>query len=146
MLLAVMGSGSHLKRRWDENEHDESESQQPSISAPVTEADRRFSVDLPSPFAERLPPLLVTHERPQVLRQNSWTTSAEGGGPPNCKASPGPHTERPAKRPRLFYSKKESEDAESFDCRSSISNSSVRTLASTFSQPKSNAFATVTMC
>jgi hypothetical protein len=132
MLLAVMGSGSHPKRPWDESELDKSQSQQPSVSASATESGRRFSIDLSSPLAQRLPPMLATHERPQVLRQHSWTTSAEVGEPPSCKTSPRPHTEGSAKRPRLFYSKKESGDAERLDHKSSKTNSPVRTSASTF--------------
>jgi hypothetical protein len=128
MLLAVMGSGSHLKRPWDERELEASQDQQPNTSTSSTQSGRRLSIDISSPATQRLPPILATNERSQVLRQHSWT-SAEAGEPPSCKTSPQLHTEGSAKRPRLFYNKTESGDAERCDYKSSLRTSSVRTSA-----------------
>jgi hypothetical protein len=127
MLLEVMGSCSHLKRPWDESEVHESENPLSSVSTSVTQSGRRFSVDLSSPVAQRSPPMLGTHARPQILRQHSWAASVEAGEAPTCKASPRPYIEGSNKQPRLFYDRKESTSAGRFDYKSSTANSSVRT-------------------
>ena len=131
MLLAVMGSGSHLKRPWDDTEHDTSQNQHVGPSTSATQSGRRFSIDPPIPVNQRLPPILTTHERPsQVLRMHSWTTNADADETFACSASPRPHVEGSAKRPRLFYDRKESASAERFiDFRSSTTHGSVRTSA-----------------
>jgi hypothetical protein len=126
MLFTVMGGCSHLKRPWDESELHGSQNQLSSVSTSVTESGRRFSVDLSSPVAQRLPPMLATHERPQALRQHSWTASAEAGEAPTYKGSPRPYAEGSTKRPRLFYDEKESTSAERFDYKSSTADCSVR--------------------
>jgi hypothetical protein len=146
MLLAVMGSGSHLKRPWDESELDESQDQQQHISASSTQSGRKLSIDLSSPATQTLPPILATHERPQVLRQHSRATLAEADEPPDCKTSPRPHTEGSGKRPRLFYNKKESGDTERFDHKRLLPTSSVRNLSFCFLQTKSNTLMTVAKC
>lgn len=136
MLLAVMGSGSHLKRPWDESELDEPQDLQPNVSTSSTQSGRRFSIDLSSPVSQRLPPILATHARPQVLRQHSWATPAEAGEPPHYKTSPRLQTDESAKRPRLFYNKKESGDAERLEYKSSLPTSSVRNFSFSFLETK----------
>jgi hypothetical protein len=126
MLLEVMGSCSQLKRPWDESELHESENPLSSVSTSVTQSGRRFSADLSSPVTRRSPPMLATHERPQILRQHSWA-AVEAGKAPTCKASPRPYIEGSNKRPCLFYDRKESTSAGRFDYESSTANSSVRT-------------------
>ena len=145
MLLAVMGSGSHLKRPWDESELDESQGKQ-HVSASSTQSGRQLSIDLSSPATKTLPPIVATHERPRVLRQHSQATPAEADEPPDCKTSPRPHTEGSAKRPRLFYNKKEPGDAERIDSKRSLPTSSVRNLSFCFLLTKSNPLMIVTKC
>ena len=131
MLLAVMGSGSHLKRPWDDSEREESQHQRTGASTSVTESGRRFSIDLTSSLEQRLPPILGPHERPpQVPQQQSLTASVEADAAFRCEASPQQHTEGSSKRPRLFYDQKESTSAEKFDYKSSTGNSFVSSSSS----------------
>jgi hypothetical protein len=131
MLLAVMGSGSHLKRPWDDREHDKSQNQHIGASAVATESGRRFSVDPSSPIEQRFPPILTDYDRPsQVQPEHSWTTNTKPDETLTCRASPQPHNEGSVKRPRLYYDQKESTSAERFNFKSSTANSSVRTPAS----------------
>src|SRR4051794_26764875 len=130
MLLAVMGSGSHLKRRWDETEFDRSRNQHIAASTSATESARSFSIDPSPPIRQRLPPGVATNERPsQILREPSWTRHADLEESFTCGASPQPHIERSTKRNRLFYDQKESAIDERFDFESLTAHSSVRTSA-----------------
>src|SRR2546423_4776230 len=127
-MLAVMGSGSHMKRPWDETEFDRSRTQHIAASPSATESARRFSIDPSAAIGQRLPPVVTTNERPsQILRELSWTKDADADECFTCSASPQPHIERPVKRPRLFYDQKESAINERFDSESLRAHSSVRT-------------------
>ena len=129
MLLAVMGSGSHLKRPWDDRDFDRSQQQHIGVSTSATDSGRRFSVDATSPIQRKLPPILTGDERPsQVPQGHFWNVSAEPREALSDNGSPPPHTEGTLKRRRLSYEHKESTSTEGFEFRASTGNSSVSVL------------------
>jgi len=139
MLLAVMGSGSHLKRQWDDRDYDRSQQQHVGVSTSATDSGRRLSVDATSPIQRKLPPILTTNERPsQVPRGHSWTIDADPRETLSGKGSPPPHAEGIHKRPRLSYEHKESTSTEGFDFMASTVSSSVSILKLHFEQTTSN--------
>jgi hypothetical protein len=139
MLLAVMGSGSHLKRPWDDGDYDRSQQQHVGVSTSATDSGRRFSVDATSPIQRNLPPILTTNERPsQVPQGHPWTVNVEPRETLGGKGSPPPHTEDTPKRPRLSYEHKEPTSTEGFDFKASTVNSSVSVLKLRFEQTTSN--------
>src|SRR5271156_3293891 len=139
MLLAVMGSGSHLKRQWDDRDYDRSQQQHVGVSTSPTDSGRRFSVDATSPIQRKLPPILTTDECPsQVPQGHSWTINVEPRETLSGKESPPPHAEGAHKRPRLSYGHKESTSTEGFDFKASTVSSSVSVLKLRFEQTTSN--------
>jgi hypothetical protein len=139
MLLAVMGSGSHLKRQWDDRDYDRSQQQHVGVSTSPTDSGRRFSVDATSPIQRKLPPILTTDECPsQVPQGHSWTINVEPRETLSGKESPPPHAEGAHKRPRLSYEHKESTSTEGFDFKASTVSSSVSVLKLRFEQTTSN--------
>jgi hypothetical protein len=139
MLLAVMGSGSHLKRPWDDRDYDGSQQQHVGVSTSSTDSGRRFSVDATSPIQRKLPPILTTHERLSHGPQgHSWTVNVEPRETLSGKGSPPPYCEGTPKRPRLSYEQKESTSTEGFDFKASTVNSSVSVLKLRFVQTTSN--------
>src|SRR5436305_12102908 len=108
MLLAVRGSGSHLKRSWDDRDFDRSQ-QHIGVSTSGTGSGRRFSADATSPIQRKLPPISTGNERPsQVPQVHSWSTSVEAREALGGTVSPPPHAEGTFKRRRLSYEHKES--------------------------------------
>src|ERR1700733_188728 len=108
MLLAVMGSGSHLKRPWDDRDFDRSQQQHIGVSTSATDSGRRFSIDATSPIQRKLPPILTGEERPpQVPQGHSWSVSAERRETLSGNGSPPLRTEDTLKRRRLSYEHKE---------------------------------------
>ena len=139
MLLAVMGSSSHLKRPWDDRDYDRSQQQHVGVFTSATDSGQRFSVDATSPIQRKLPPILTTSERPsQVLQGYSWSISAEPREALGGNGSPPPHTEGTPKRRRLSYEHKESMSIEGFDGKASTGNSSVSVLMLRFVQTTCN--------
>jgi hypothetical protein len=133
MLLAVMGSGSHLKRPWDDRDFDRSPQQHIGVSTSATDSGRRFSVDATSPIQRKLPPILTGNEFPsQVPQGHSWSISAEPREGLSGNESPPPHTEGTLKRRRLSYEHKESTSTEGFDFKASTGNSSVSVSQASF--------------
>jgi hypothetical protein len=129
MLLAVMGSGSHLKRPWDDSDFDRSQQRHIGVSTSATDSGRRFSIDATSPILRKLPPILTGDERPsQVPQGHSWSIGAEPREALSGNGSPPPHTEGTLKRRRLSYEHKESTSTEGFDFKASTGNSSVSVL------------------
>jgi hypothetical protein len=129
MLLAVMGSGSHLKRPWDDRDYDRPQQQHIGASTSATHLGRRFSIDATSPIQRKLPPILTTNERlSQVPQGPSWSISVEPREAPSGNGSPQPHTEGTPKRRRLSYEHKESTSTEGFDFKASAGNGSVSVL------------------
>ena len=132
MLLAVMGSGSHLKRPWDDRDF---EQQHIGVSTSATDSSWGFSVDATSPIQRKLPPILTDNERPsQVTQGHSWSISAEPREALSGDGSPPPHTEGTLKRRRLSYEHKESTSTEGFDFKASTGNSPVSVLELRFVQ------------
>jgi hypothetical protein len=139
MLLAVMGSGSHLKRPWDDSDFDRSQQRHIGVSTSATDSGRRFSIDATSPIPRKLPPILTGDERPsQVPQGHSWSVGAEPREALSGNGSPPPHTEGTLKRRRLSYEHKESTSTEGFDFKASTGNSSVSVLKLHFLQMTSN--------
>jgi hypothetical protein len=129
MLLAVMGSGSHLKRPWDDRDFDRSQQQHIGVSTSATGSGRRFSIDATSPIQRKLPPILTGEERPpQVPQGHSWSVSAERRETLSGNGSPPLRTEDTLKRRRLSYEHKESTSTEGFDFKTSTGSSSVSVL------------------
>ena len=139
MLLAVMGSGSHLKRQWDDRDYDRSQQQHVGVSTSATDSGRRLSVDATSPIQRKLPPILTTDERPsQVPQGHSWTIDVEPRETLGDKGSLPPYIGGTPKRPRLSYEHKESTSTEGFDFMVSTVSSSVSVLKLRFEQATSN--------
>ena len=132
MLLAVMGSGSHLKRQWDDRDYDRSQQQHVGVSTSATDSGQRFSVDATSPIQQKLPPILTSPS--QVPQGHSWTINVEPRETLSGKGSPPPHAEGTHKRPRLSYEHKESTSTEGFDFKASTVSSSVSVLKLRFEQ------------
>src|ERR1700743_3403210 len=129
MLLAVMGSGSHLKRSWDDRDFDKLQQQHIGVSTSATGSGRRFSVDATSFIQRKLPPILTGDERPsQVPQGHPWSVGAEPREALSGNGSPPPHTEGALKRRRVSYEHKESTSTEGFDFMASTGNSSVSVL------------------
>lgn len=131
MSLAVMGSGSRLKRSWDDTDHERLQHRRIGLSTTAAGSSRRFSVDLASSIDRRLPPIYTQEHRSQVLRDDPWTRNADAE---ELTSFPRPPMEDFAKRPRLSYAQTESASVERSDFKSPTANSSVRTPTSALSR------------
>jgi hypothetical protein len=107
MLAAVMDTGSHLKRPWDDQQRHRSPDNRP-VAHSMTDSGGMISNipqlhKMPSP-SHMLPPIVTATEQPlrQMQTDRLAGTSSLPGAPPHT-AYTHPSQDASSKRPRIYY-------------------------------------------